>query len=107
MNILLFQLSLLIAPVSVFFVYLCIVRVVRGPWWQSRFWGMRATLRAHISAMCEVAGKVKAGNVLHNRIRVNECSRLVIEQSGTPQDGTSPGTEDYRHLLVPTACALL
>lgn len=71
------------------------------------FWGMRAALRAHISAMCEVAGKVKAGNLLHNHIRVNECSRLVIGWSGTPQDGTSPGTEDYRHLLLPTACALL
>lgn len=47
---------------------------------------MRATLRAHISAMCEVAGKVKAGNLLHNRIRVNECSRLVIERDAPGWD---------------------
>lgn len=66
---------------------------------------MRAALRAHISAMCEVAGKVKAGNLLHNRIRVNECSRLLIGRSGTPQDGTSPGTGDYGPSLLPTACA--
>lgn len=66
---------------------------------------MRDALRAHISAMCEVAGKVKAGNLLHNRIRVNECSRLLIGRSGTPQDGTSPGTGDYGPSLLPTACA--
>lgn len=56
---------------------------------------MSAALHGHISAMCEMARKVKAGNLLHNRIRVNECSRLAVEQNRTPLDGTSPGTEDY------------
>lgn len=53
------------------------------------------TVRGRISATCEMARKVKAGNLPRNRIRVNECSRLAVEENRTPLDGTSPGTGDY------------